>query len=222
MFATMMLLGHACLAYVSFFGIRDLLRLRKNTIPRNGSFHYFSPMHITKPLHHSPELLDVFLQVVVYGPEQMGASEEEIAPNYYMGNGLGLLKVCRLIEFAATSIQDQAKHMGVNGYCRGGGKQRGACEYYDSKNHGGRACPAPKYESFHGFRNAVPPNIDKAFKAWDMRFMQEHSQDVSRVKVVGGDSDSSSRHTASLTVKEAPTDLEMSLKTLDKAISPKS
>jgi hypothetical protein len=148
----------------------------------------------------------------------MGASEEEIAPNYYMGNGLGLLKVCRLIEFAASSIQDQAKHMGVNGYCRGGGKQRGACEYYDPKKHGGRACPAPKYESFHGFRNAVPPNIDKAFKTWDAHFLQEHLEDVSRVKVVG---DSSSRHAELLTTKEAPSDLELSLKTLDKAISPK-
>jgi hypothetical protein len=164
--------------------------------------------------------LPISLQVVVFGPDQMGASEEEISPNYYMGNGRGLLKACRLIEFAAASTQDRGKHMGVIGYCSGGGKQKGACQYYTPEKHSGTTCPAPKYESFHGFRNVVPRNVDKAFLSWDLEFLKNHLQEVSRVKIVG--EGASSSRPESVNVEEAPTSLKMTLSALDKTLSPHS
>jgi len=84
-------------------------------------------------------------RVRIYDAVQMGASEQEIAPNYYMSNGLGISKVCDLTGFAvAKSFEDRSKHRGAAGYCDFGNGRAGALEFYKPELHGGAACPAPK------------------------------------------------------------------------------
>lgn len=136
--------------------------------------------------------------VRIYDEVQMGASQDEIAPNYYMGNGLGVSSACHLLSFAATSPSDRAKHPGSVGYCQSkSGKRVDACEFYKPELHGGKSCPAPKYESYHGFRNAISPGVDKAFEAYDLEYFNQHANNAQALRIIGAQHGGSSGGSAS-------------------------
>lgn len=127
--------------------------------------------------------------VRVYDEAQMGASRDEIAPNYYMGNGLGVSSACHLTGFAGASPADRPRHAGAVGYCASkSGKRKDACEFYKPERHGGANCPAPKYESYHGFRNAISPGVDSAFAAFDADYWARHasSANATKLRIVQG------------------------------------
>lgn len=146
--------------------------------------------------------------VRIYDEVQMGASYEEIAANYYMGNGLGVSNACHLTSFAASSPSDRAKHPGSTGYCHSkSGKRVDACEFYKPERHGGKSCPAPKYESYHGFRNVISPGAIKAFEAYDLEYFNQHTGDTNTLRIIGapnGGSGRSGRDTSSSSLLHAP------------------
>jgi len=133
-------------------------------------------------LQHFPET------VRVYDAEQLGASEEEIPANYYMGNGIGVSGRCNMQGFSEASKAQRKTHSAATGYCTESthpkDKKFDACETYDKSKHNGKPCPAPKYESYHGFRNVLFPWIDKVFLEYDLAFAKEHAEAMSRVQVI--------------------------------------
>jgi len=122
--------------------------------------------------------------VRVFAADQMGASEDEVSPNYYMSNGLGVTSKCDLVGFAAATPEARRTHLGALGYCRKGSS---ACEFYRPADHPpGSRCTAPIYESYHGFRNSIGAPIHRAFEEFDLGFLAEHEQEAARVEVLGG------------------------------------
>jgi hypothetical protein len=160
--------------------------------------------------------------VRVYDEVQMGASFDEIAANYYMGNGLGVSSACHLIGFAAASPADRAQHAGTVGYCASkSGKRVDACEFYREELHGGKACPAPKYESYHGFRNAISAGVDLAFKAWDDEYFSRHATAANALRVVspGGGAGAAAAAVPGLHAAAEASAHDAALSALDKKLS---
>ena len=114
--------------------------------------------------------------VRVFDNKQLGATEDEISPNYFMGNGLGVMKNCGLFEF--TSMGQSARSAKHLDYCKGDGKKGDTCNLYKPGNHGGAPCPAPKYLSYHGFRNGIPEDTVKAYHAFDMQWLKENNYEL--------------------------------------------
>ena len=136
-------------------------------------------------------------RVKIYDADQLGASEEEIPANYYMGNSRALVHDCALHSI------ESSPQVALGQLCDNdmSNKRKDACETYNPDLHNNsdvadaslslhppiprplgdhqgrreedvpppRSCPAPVYESYHGFRNTIPPQIIGAFERADGR-----------------------------------------------------
>ena len=114
--------------------------------------------------------------VRIFDNEQIGATEQEISANYFMGNGLGVTKGCRLVEFAAMKPADRLRKAQHLDYTCTGGNKGDTCKFYKPENHGGASCPAPKYLAYHGFRNNIPDGITRSYHDFDLLWLKQHNQ----------------------------------------------